>query len=40
MLKIDVKNKKNAFIPKNVKNAKKCKIKLEYSASREHETNF
>jgi len=29
--------KKNAFIAEN---AKKCKIKLEYSASREHETIF
>jgi len=31
------KTTKNAFI---VKNAQKCKIKLEYSASGEHETNF
>lgn len=40
MLKNDVKKQKNAFIAENAKNAKKCKIKLEYSASREHETNF
>jgi hypothetical protein len=32
-----LKKQKNAFIAKNVK---KCKIKLEYSTSREHETNF
>jgi len=37
MLKNDIIKQNNAFIAKN---AKKCKIKLEYSASREHKTNF
>jgi hypothetical protein len=35
--KNDVKKQKNVFIAKNTE---KCEIKLEYSASREHESNF
>jgi len=37
---IMLKNKNIAFIIKRPKNAKKFEIKLEYSASIEHETNF